>query len=144
MCAVAGTQALPALGWQRWINNCMRQMPAVVELQEVATIVKPETMLGWHRTLVVQTLNGSTQRQSPGRPKIAPDLEALIVRLAQENRSWGYDRLVGAFANVGDTVSDQTVGNMLKRHGTRGRQSARRWCAKCGDTSLSEAHKFLF
>jgi transposase InsO family protein len=37
--------------------------------------------------------------------------------MAQENRSWGYDRIVGALANLGLTVSDQTVGNVLKRHG---------------------------
>src|SRR3989449_3511213 len=86
-------------------------------LEEVATIVKPETILGWHRKLVAQKFDGSTQRQSPGRPKIAPDLEALIVRMAQENRSWGYDRIAGALANLGLTVSDQTVGNVLKRHG---------------------------
>ena len=40
-----------------------------------------------------------------------------MVRMAQENRSWGYDRIVGALANLGLTVSDQTVGNILKRHG---------------------------
>ena len=39
-------------------------------LQEVATIVKPETILGWHRKLVAQKFNGSTQRQSLGRPKL--------------------------------------------------------------------------
>jgi transposase InsO family protein len=86
-------------------------------LQEVAQIVKPDTILGWHRKLVAQKFDGSTQRQSPGRPKIGPDLEALIVRMAQENRSWGYDRIVGALANLGYTVSDQTVGNILKRYG---------------------------
>ena len=47
-------------------------------LEEVANIVKPETILGWHRKLVAQKFDGSTQRQSPGRPKIAPNLEALI------------------------------------------------------------------
>src|SRR6266566_2779301 len=86
-------------------------------LKEVATIVKPDTILGWHRKLVAQKFDGSTQRQSPGRPKIDPELEALVVRMAQENRSWGYDRIVGALANLGLTVSDQTVGNILKRHG---------------------------
>jgi putative transposase len=39
------------------------------------------------------------------------------VRMAQEHRSWGSDRIVGALANVGYTVSDQTVGNILTRHG---------------------------
>src|SRR5262245_61603455 len=86
-------------------------------LKGVAQIVKPETILGWHRTLVAQKFDGSQQRQSPGCPKIDPELEALIVRIAQENRSWGYDRIVGALANLGLTVSAQTVGNVLKRHG---------------------------
>ena len=86
-------------------------------LKGVAQIVKPETILGWHRTLVAQKFDGSQQRQSPGRPTIAQELEALIIRIAQENRSWGYDRIVGALANLGLTVSDQTVGNVLKRHG---------------------------
>jgi transposase InsO family protein len=86
-------------------------------LAEVATIVKPDTILAWHRKLIAQKFDGSQQRQSPGRPKIALDLEALIVRMARENRSWGYDRIVGALANLGYTVSDQTVGNVLKLHG---------------------------
>jgi hypothetical protein len=37
--------------------------------------------------------------------------------MAKENSSWGYDRIVGALANLGHTVSDQTVGNILRRHG---------------------------
>jgi putative transposase len=86
-------------------------------LKEVATIVKPDTILGWHRKLVAQKFDGSPQRKAPGRPMIDPELEALIVRMAQENRSWGYGRIVGALANLGLTVSDQTVGNILKRHG---------------------------
>ena len=86
-------------------------------LKDVAKIVKPDTILGWHRTLVAQQFDGSQQRQAPGRPKIDKDLEALVLRMAQENRSWGYDRIVGALANLGDTISDQTVGNILKRHG---------------------------
>jgi len=40
-----------------------------------------------------------------------------VLRMARENRSWGYDRIVGALANLGYTLSDQTVGNILKRHG---------------------------
>ncbi len=86
-------------------------------LQEVATIVKPDTILGWHRKLVGQKCDGSQQRKAPGRPMIDREVEDLVVRLAQENRSWGYDRLVGALANLGYTLSAQTVGNILKRHG---------------------------
>ena len=86
-------------------------------LAEVASIVTPDTILAWHRKLVAQKFDGSEKRKTLGRPKIAAELEALIVRMAQENRSWGYDRIVGALANLGYTVSDQTVGNILKRHG---------------------------
>jgi hypothetical protein len=53
----------------------------------------------------------------PGRPRIASDLEALIVRFARENSGWGYNRIVGALANLGHVVSDQTVGNILRRYG---------------------------
>jgi transposase len=86
-------------------------------LEEVASIVKPDTILAWHRKLIAQKFDGSAQRKAPGRPKIDAELEALVVRLARENRSWGYDRIVGALANLGYTISDQTVGNILKRHG---------------------------
>jgi hypothetical protein len=86
-------------------------------LEEVASIVKPETILGWHRTLVAHKFDGLKQRKALGRPAINQEVEALVVRMAQENRSWGYDRIVGALANLGYTVSDQTVGNILKRHG---------------------------
>jgi putative transposase len=86
-------------------------------LEEVARLVKPDTILAWHRRLVAQKFDGSQHRKLPGRPRIDAEAEALILRFATENRSWGYDRIVGALANLGYTVSDQTVGNILKRHG---------------------------
>jgi transposase len=86
-------------------------------LAEVASLVKPDTILAWHRKLVAQKFNGSQQRKPSGRPPIDPELEALVVRMARENRSWGYDRIVGALTHLGYTLSDQTVGNILKRHG---------------------------
>jgi putative transposase len=63
-------------------------------LAKVAKIVTPDTILAWHRKLIAQKFDGSQQRQSPGCPRIDAELEALIVRMAQENRSWGYDRLL--------------------------------------------------
>jgi len=86
-------------------------------LEEIATIAQADTILGWHRQFVVQKGDGSPQQKTPGRPRVDKELEALVVRMAQENRSWGYDRIVGALANLGYAISDQTVGNILKRHG---------------------------
>jgi putative transposase len=56
-------------------------------LEEVATIVTPETILAWHRKFVAKKFDGSKQRKAPGRPKIDQELEALVVRMAQENRT---------------------------------------------------------
>jgi putative transposase len=54
---------------------------------EVACIVTSDTILAWHRQLVAQKFDGSQQRKALARPKIAAELEALVVRMAQENRS---------------------------------------------------------
>ena len=53
-------------------------------LQEVAKIVKPDTILGWRRKLVAQKFDGSQQRKTPGRPTIDQEVEALVVRMAQD------------------------------------------------------------
>jgi putative transposase len=86
-------------------------------LEEIATIVTPATILAWYRKLVAKKFDGSQQRKALGRPPISAELEALVVRMAQENCVWGYDRIVGALVHLGYSISDQTVGNILKRHG---------------------------
>ena len=86
-------------------------------LAEVAVVAKPDTILRWFRRLVARKFDGSRFRQSVGRPRVDQAVENLIVRMARDNPTWGYDRLVGALANLGHTVSDQTVGNILKRQG---------------------------
>jgi hypothetical protein len=83
----------------------------------VANTAKPDTILGWYRRLIARKFDGSKARRYPGRPRIAPELEDLVVRMAKENTDWGYDRIVGALANLGHTLSDETVGNILRRNG---------------------------
>jgi len=85
-------------------------------LAQVACVAKPDTILAWYRRLIAHKFDGSKHRKYSGRPRIDSKLEALIVQMAQENSSWGYDRIVGALANLGYQVSDQTVGNVLQRH----------------------------
>jgi hypothetical protein len=67
--------------------------------------------------LIAYKFDGSKYRRYPSRPRIEPKLEALIVQMAKENSGWGYDRIVGALANLGYKISGQTVGNVLKRNG---------------------------
>ena len=85
-------------------------------LAEIATVAKPDTTLAWHRTCTDRQCDRSQPPKSAGRPRIAKEIENLVVRMARENRSWGYDRIVGALTNLGYRLSDQTVGNILKRH----------------------------
>ena len=60
-------------------------------LAEIATVATPQTLLGWHRKLIANKYDGSARR-SPGRPGTGREIEALVVRMASENRGWGYVR----------------------------------------------------
>src|SRR5215813_8765483 len=57
-------------------------------LAEVACVAKPDTILAWYRRLIARKFDGSQHRSYPGRPRLAPAVEALIVRMAQENSTW--------------------------------------------------------
>jgi putative transposase len=85
-------------------------------LAGIATIVTPETLLAWHRKLIAQKYDG-TARRAPGRPRIAAEIETLVVRMAEENRDWGYRRIQGALFNLGHELARSTIAEILKRHG---------------------------
>src|SRR5215472_14328166 len=85
-------------------------------LAEVATLVTPETLLAWHRRLIAQKYDG-TGKRGPGRPRTAGELEALVVRMAKENRDWGYRRIQGALSNLGHEIARSTIADILQRHG---------------------------
>jgi transposase len=85
-------------------------------LADVATIVKPETLLAWHRKLIAQKYDGSKNR-GPGRPRKASEIDKLVVRMAEENRGWGYRRIQGALSNLGYEIARSTIADILQRHG---------------------------
>src|SRR3569832_1385534 len=64
-------------------------------LQDIATIVTPDTLLRWHRVLIARNRDAS-DRLSPGRPTMMAELGKLIVKLSIENPSWVYTRIQGA------------------------------------------------
>ena len=85
-------------------------------LEEVAQIVRPETILSWHRRLIAQKFDGSKHRPPGKGGSTSNPIEELVLQLARENRTWGYRRIAGALSNLGHEVSHQTVANVLKRH----------------------------
>jgi len=84
-------------------------------LDELATLVTPDTLLAWHRKLIAQ--KWTYAKKEPGRPRVAQEITDMVLSMAKENSSWGYDRIQGALANLGHIVAPNTVKNILKRHG---------------------------
>lgn len=86
-------------------------------LDQLATIVTPETILRWHRELVARHWDYSHRRKSVGRPPVQQEIVELVLQMAKENPTWGYDRIQGAVGNLGHPISNTTVANILKAHG---------------------------
>jgi putative transposase len=78
-------------------------------------LVKPETLLRWHRRLVAGAWTSS--HRHTGRPPLDPGVQQLIIRLARENPRWGYQRIQGELLRLGVRVSATAVRSTLRRHG---------------------------
>jgi putative transposase len=84
-------------------------------LRDVATIVTPDTILRWHRQLIARKWTYAKRRG--GRSGVLAEIRHLVVRMAEENPTWGYTRIVGALKNVGHRVSRSSIARILKAHG---------------------------
>ena len=117
-------------------------------LQDIARGAKPDTLLAWYRQLVAHKFDGSGRRGYPGRPRISPEVERLVVQMARDNRGWGYDRIVGALANLvmpsrierwatfcAGTISHQLRSGVVRRAGRS--SSDRTW--RCWPQLISSA-----
>jgi putative transposase len=105
-----------------------------------AFLVRPETLLHWHRRLVARRWTYPHRR--PGRPPITTEVRELILCLARENPSWGYQRIVGELRKLGSGVSVTSVRNILASAGVppapqRDRQSWRRFLRAHGESILA-------
>lgn len=76
----------------------------------------PDTLMRWYHHLIVQQCDGSTHLRPLGRPRVVEEVEQLVVRMAEENRTWGYRRIQGALANLGHHIDKITVRDILRRH----------------------------
>jgi transposase InsO family protein len=85
-------------------------------LHELKTLVTPDTLMRWYRELVCAKWDYS-HRRGPGRPRVMKEIVDLILRMALENPSWGYTRIMGALANLGHRIGRGTIANVLKEHG---------------------------
>jgi transposase InsO family protein len=85
-------------------------------LDEVGCIFTPDTILRWYARLIAMKYDGSGKRRV-GRPRKPREIRDLILRMARENLSWGYTRILGALKNLGHRISRSTVRNVMLEHG---------------------------
>jgi putative transposase len=78
-------------------------------------LVRPETLLRWHRSLVARKWTKPHRR--PGRPAIDPEVCKLILSMARENPRWGYLRIKGELGKLGIRVSATSIAMLLRRAG---------------------------
>lgn len=86
-------------------------------LRQIATIVTPETILAWHRRLIAA--KWTYPRCRTGRPGVMREIRELIVRMSEENPSWGYARIQGALKHLGHRVARSTIAKVMKEHGIK-------------------------
>ena len=86
-------------------------------LRRIATMVTPDTILAWHRRLIAA--RWTYPRHRVGRPGVMKEIRALIVRMADENPSWGYARIQGSLKHLDHRVARSTIAKVLKEHGIK-------------------------
>jgi len=79
-------------------------------------LVRPETVLGWHRELARRKWAAFGQRRGAGRPRLDPETQQLILRMATANPRWGCVRIRGELIKVGRRVSATAIRNLLRRN----------------------------
>ncbi|MER6377003.1 integrase core domain-containing protein [Streptomyces mirabilis] len=80
-------------------------------------LVRPDTVLRWHRDLVRRRHAQESRPKRPGRPRTVRPVRALVLRLARENPSWGYRRVHGELLVLGVKVAASTVWEILTETG---------------------------
>lgn len=87
------------------------------KLRRLHLLVRPDTILRWHRNFLKRRHAATCAPRRRGRPRTVRSIRALVLRLARENNAWGYRRIHGELAALGIKVAASTVLEILKEHG---------------------------
>jgi hypothetical protein len=82
-------------------------------------LVRPDTILKWHRDLIARRHARVCRPRRPGRPRTVRSIRALVLRLAREDGSWGYRRMHGELLVLGVKIAPSTVWEILREAGIR-------------------------
>jgi transposase InsO family protein len=86
-------------------------------LRNLRLLVRPDTILKWHRDLLSRRHAAASPRKRRGRPRTLRSIRALVLRLARENSGWGYRRVHGELLVLGINVAPSTVWEILREAG---------------------------
>lgn len=99
-----------------FVAALLHRLPRHV-LRRLRLLVRPDTVLRWHRDLIARRHAAVSRPKRPGRPRTVRSVRALVLRLARENPSWGYRRVHGELLVLGVTVAASTVWEILTEAG---------------------------
>ena len=85
------------------------------EWQSSLLIVKPETVIGWHRKSFRLFWTWKVRRGKPGRPPVSKEIRQLIRRMSRENPLWGAPRIHGELLKLGIDIGETSVGKYIAR-----------------------------
>ena len=120
---------------------CKAKGISLGRLKAIAQVASPQTLLKWYRDLIARKYDGSPHR-GPGRPSTAAELKEVVIRLAKENRGWGYTRIQGALAHLGQEIGRRPSEKSCWERGWRPRRSVeeeRPGRSSCGRTGRCSA-----
>jgi transposase len=86
-------------------------------LHGLRLLVRPDTILKWHRDLVARRHAAVSGPRRPGRPRTLRSIRTLVLRVARENPGWGYRRVHGELLVLGIKVAPSTVWEILREAG---------------------------
>jgi putative transposase len=99
-----------------WLAALLNQLPRP-SLHRLRLLVRPDTILRWHRDLLARRHAAASRPRRRGRPPTVPSIRRLVLRLVADNPSWGYRRVHGELLTLGIKVAASTVWEMLREAG---------------------------
>jgi transposase InsO family protein len=123
-----------------WLAALLHPLPRPT-LRRLRLLVRPDTILKWHRDMIARRHAAASRPRRHGRPRTLRSIRALVLRLARENGSWGYRRVHGELLTLGIKVAPSTVWEIL--HEARIDPAPDRAATTWTDFLRSQAHALL-
>ena len=126
-------------GDRAFLAALLHRLPPEV-VRRLQLLVRPDTILRWHRDLIARRHAARSTPKRPGRPRTVRSIRVLVLRLVRENPSWGYRRVHGELLVLGVKVAASTVWQILKDAGIdpAPERASTTWATSCWPATFSK------